>query len=124
MPPPPSSLLLTRLASSTSFDSSMALISASLTTCLSTRSLSPSPISPAMDELESFFLAPQSPRGQAGHRAVHTLRARRELKLEIDAAVAALNDLKIDKASIEKQLQAAISSAVTREAFRQGVINT
>ena len=77
-----------------------------------------------MDELESFFLAPQSPRGQAGHRAVRTLRARRELKPEIDAAVVALNDLKIDKASIEKQLQAAISGAITREAFCQGVINT
>ncbi|KAI6677315.1 hypothetical protein NL676_038111 [Syzygium grande] len=76
-----------------------------------------------MDELESFFLAPQSPRGQAGHRAVRTLRARRALKPEIDAAVAALNDLKIDKASMEKQLQAAVYGAVTREAFRQGIVN-
>ncbi|KAI6677320.1 hypothetical protein NL676_038116 [Syzygium grande] len=68
-----------------------------------------------MDELESFFLAPQSPHGQAGHRAVRTLRASRALKPEIDTAVAALNDLKIDKASIEKQLQAVVSGVVTRE---------
>lgn len=50
-------------------------------------------------------------------------------KLEIDAAIETLNNLKLEKASIEKQLQARISDAggdgsVSKEAFRQAVVNT
>lgn len=60
--------------------------------------------------------------------AVRALKATKASKTEIDAAIEALNALKLEKSSIEKQLQAAVSggdgSAVTREAFRQAVVNT
>ncbi|KAI6677318.1 hypothetical protein NL676_038114 [Syzygium grande] len=59
--------------------------------------------------------------------AVRALKASRAPKLEIDATIAALNNLKINRASIEKQLWAAVSGTgdgtLTREAFLQGVIN-
>ncbi|XP_028754173.1 glycine--tRNA ligase, mitochondrial 1 [Neltuma alba] len=50
-------------------------------------------------------------------------------KQEIDAAIENLNKLKLDKASIEKQLQAHIGGAgrdgsISKEAFRQAVVNT
>ncbi|XP_071726288.1 glycine--tRNA ligase, mitochondrial 1-like [Rutidosis leptorrhynchoides] len=50
-------------------------------------------------------------------------------KSEIDEAVKALNALKLEKSSIESQLKASISgegngSAVSKEAFRQAVVNT
>ncbi|KAB1202445.1 Glycine--tRNA ligase 1, mitochondrial [Morella rubra] len=52
---------------------------------------------------------------------------RRRDQAEIDAAVEALNGLRLEKASIERQLQAAISGndgSLSREAFRQAVVNT
>ncbi|KAK4790054.1 hypothetical protein SAY86_017358 [Trapa natans] len=59
---------------------------------------------------------------------VRALKADKASKLEIDAAIDALNHLKLEKSSIEKELQAAVSggdgNAVTREAFRQAVVNT
>ncbi|CAL0308255.1 unnamed protein product [Lupinus luteus] len=48
-------------------------------------------------------------------------------KPEIDAAIEALNALKLDKSSIERQLQALMSNGegtVNKEAFRQAVVNT
>ena len=62
--------------------------------------------------------------------AVRALKAAGAAKAEIDAAIEALNGLKIEKASIEKQLQAVVSgagggdSALNRESFRQAVGNT
>ncbi|XP_010250511.1 PREDICTED: glycine--tRNA ligase, mitochondrial 1-like [Nelumbo nucifera] len=61
--------------------------------------------------------------------AVRSLKSSGAPKSEIDAAVEALNALKLDKASTEKQLQDAVSgngnaNAVNRDAFRQAVVNT
>ncbi|KAK3021121.1 hypothetical protein RJ639_045505 [Escallonia herrerae] len=55
--------------------------------------------------------------------AVRQLKASGAAKPDIDAAVQALNALKLDKASIESQLRSAIgaSSSVSRDAFRQAV---
>lgn len=57
---------------------------------------------------------------------VRQLKASGASKYEIDAAVQALNALKLEKSSIESQLQSAIagSGGVSREAFRQAVVNT
>ncbi|GMH23485.1 hypothetical protein Nepgr_025328 [Nepenthes gracilis] len=60
--------------------------------------------------------------------AVRELKAAGSDTDAVHAAVLALNALKLDKSSIEKQLQAVVSGsssgAVTRETFRQAVINT
>ncbi|XP_022996494.1 glycine--tRNA ligase, mitochondrial 1-like [Cucurbita maxima] len=62
--------------------------------------------------------------------AVRALKAAGAAKAEIDVAIEALNGLKIEKASIEKQLQAVVSGAgggdgaLNRESFRQAVGNT
>ncbi|KAF8398376.1 hypothetical protein HHK36_017303 [Tetracentron sinense] len=61
--------------------------------------------------------------------AVRDMKTAGAAKPEIDAAVEALNALKLEKSSIEKQLQDAFSSngsssAVSRDAFRQAVVNT
>ncbi|CAN4106982.1 unnamed protein product [Withania somnifera] len=64
---------------------------------------------------------------------VRQLKSSGASKPDIEAAVQALNVLKLEKASIESQLQAAIaggggggslSSARSRESFRQSVVNT
>ncbi|KDP23259.1 hypothetical protein JCGZ_23092 [Jatropha curcas] len=61
--------------------------------------------------------------------AVRALKAAKAGKGEIDAAIEILNALKLEKSSIEKQLQAAVAgngpdSSISREAFRQAVVNT
>ncbi|XP_022960220.1 glycine--tRNA ligase, mitochondrial 1-like [Cucurbita moschata] len=61
--------------------------------------------------------------------AVRALKAAKAAKAEIDAAIEALNGLKIEKASIEKKLQAVVTGAggdgaLNRESFRQAVNNT
>ncbi|KAK4708626.1 hypothetical protein R3W88_029551 [Solanum pinnatisectum] len=63
--------------------------------------------------------------------AVRQLKSSGAAKLDIEAAVQALNALKLEKASIESQLQAALtgaagggSSSASRDAFRQAVVNT
>ncbi|KGN61223.1 glycine--tRNA ligase, mitochondrial 1 [Cucumis sativus] len=66
---------------------------------------------------------------EAQGNAVRALKAAGAAKPEIDAAIEALNALKIEKASIEKQLQAAVSGgggdgSLNRESFRQTVSNT
>ncbi|CAK9325882.1 unnamed protein product [Citrullus colocynthis] len=67
---------------------------------------------------------------EAQGNAVRALKAAGAAKPEIDAAIEALNGLKIEKASIEKQLQAVVSGgggadgALNRESFRQTVSNT
>ncbi|KAE8702379.1 Glycine--tRNA ligase [Hibiscus syriacus] len=66
---------------------------------------------------------------EAQGNAVRALKAAKASKPEIDAAIEALNNLKLDKSSIEKQLQAAVSGgdgdgALSREAFRQAAVNT
>ncbi|TQD79415.1 hypothetical protein C1H46_035022 [Malus baccata] len=58
---------------------------------------------------------------------LRALKAGKANKSEIDAAIEALNALKLEKASIEKDLQATLSSSEgsgNREAFRQAVSNT
>ncbi|KAK8613313.1 hypothetical protein V6N13_101078 [Hibiscus sabdariffa] len=66
---------------------------------------------------------------EAQGNAVRALKAAKASKPEIDAAIEALNNLKLEKSSIEKQLQAAVSGgdgdgALSREAFRQAAVNT
>ncbi|XP_076942099.1 glycine--tRNA ligase, mitochondrial 1-like [Bidens hawaiensis] len=61
--------------------------------------------------------------------AIRQLKSSGASKSEIDEAVKALNALKLEKTSIESQLKASISgdangSAVSRDAFRQAVVNT
>ncbi|XP_043712695.1 glycine--tRNA ligase, mitochondrial 1-like isoform X1 [Telopea speciosissima] len=60
---------------------------------------------------------------------VRDLKASGAAKADIDAAVEALNALKLEKSSIEKQLQATITGGsdvgtLSRDAFRQAVGNT
>ncbi|KAE8100350.1 hypothetical protein FH972_018257 [Carpinus fangiana] len=64
---------------------------------------------------------------EAQGNAVRMMKTTGATKQEIDAAIEALNGLKLEKASIERQLQAAISGSegsLNREAFRQAVVNT
>jgi glycyl-tRNA synthetase len=64
---------------------------------------------------------------EAQGNAVRTMKAAGAAKQELDAAIEALNGLKLEKASIERQLQAAVSGSegsLNREAFRQAVVNT
>ncbi|PIA54277.1 hypothetical protein AQUCO_00900670v1 [Aquilegia coerulea] len=60
---------------------------------------------------------------------VRNLKGAKAAKSEIDAAVEALNALKLEKTSIEQQLQAVLNSdgsgnSLNREAFRHAVVNT
>nr|GMD50983.1 glycine--tRNA ligase, mitochondrial 1-like [Ipomoea batatas]GMD57849.1 glycine--tRNA ligase, mitochondrial 1-like [Ipomoea batatas] len=58
-------------------------------------------------------------------KAVRQLKASGASKPDIDAAVQALNALKLEKASIESQLKSSLSGAAGgRDAFRQAVANT
>ncbi|KAJ0667897.1 putative glycine--tRNA ligase [Helianthus annuus] len=58
--------------------------------------------------------------------AIRQLKSSGASKSEIDEAVKALNNLKLEKTSIENQLKASISgdSGTSRDAFRQAVVNT
>ena len=57
---------------------------------------------------------------------VRALKQSGAAKTELDAAVEALNALKLEKATIERDLQASISGggSVSKEALRQDVVNT
>ncbi|OMO79609.1 Glycyl-tRNA synthetase [Corchorus olitorius] len=82
----------------------------------------------AEDSLRKALAEKQSAVEAQGN-AVRALKAAKAAKSEIDAAIEALNSLKLEKSTIEKQLQAAVSGAdgdgaLSREAFRQAVVNT
>ncbi|KAE8686880.1 Glycine--tRNA ligase 1 [Hibiscus syriacus] len=66
---------------------------------------------------------------EAHGNTVRALKAAKASKPEIDAAIEALNNLKLEKSSIEKQLQAAVGvgdgdGVLSRETFRQAAVNT
>ncbi|KAJ9550120.1 hypothetical protein OSB04_014165 [Centaurea solstitialis] len=81
------------------------------------------------DSLRQALAAKQSTIDASGN-AIRQLKSAGASKSEIDEAVKALNALKLEKTSIENQLKASISggdangSVVSREAFRQAVVNT
>ncbi|MBA0787270.1 hypothetical protein Gotri_028118 [Gossypium trilobum] len=83
----------------------------------------------ASEESLRKALAEKQSAVEAHGNAVRALKAAKASKPEIDAAIEALNSLKLEKSSIEKQLQAAVSGsdgdgALSREAFRQAAVNT
>ncbi|MBA0726732.1 hypothetical protein Golax_002540 [Gossypium laxum] len=83
----------------------------------------------ASEESLRKALAEKQSAVEAHGNAVRALKAAKVSKPEIDAAIEALNSLKLEKSSIEKQLQAAVSGsdgdgALSREAFRQAAVNT
>jgi glycyl-tRNA synthetase len=55
---------------------------------------------------------------------VRTLKSSSAPKPDIDAAVQALNALKLEKSTIEKSLRSLLSGSDSREAFRQSLGNT
>ncbi|XP_010100026.2 glycine--tRNA ligase, mitochondrial 1 [Morus notabilis] len=74
-------------------------------------------------------LADKQSAVEAQANSVRALKAAGAPKPDVETAIEALNALKLQKASIEKDLQAAVTgaadgSAVSREAFRQAVLNT
>lgn len=80
------------------------------------------------DSLRRALAEKQSAVESQGN-SVRALKAAGAPKHDVDAAIEALNALKLQKASIERNLQAAVSGAgdgfaVTKEAFRQAVVNT
>ncbi|KAF3969033.1 hypothetical protein ACB098_06G179300 [Castanea mollissima] len=81
-----------------------------------------------MEETLRKALAEKQSAVDSQGNAVRALKAAKAAKADVDAAIEALNGLKLEKASIEKQLQAAVSGAgdgsLNREAFRQTVNNT
>ncbi|XP_022737932.1 glycine--tRNA ligase, mitochondrial 1-like [Durio zibethinus] len=82
----------------------------------------------AAEESLRKALAEKQSAVEAQGDAVRALKAAKASEREIDAAIAALNSLKLEKSSIEKQLQAAVSGndgdcALSREAFRQAAVN-
>ena len=86
----------------------------------------PLPMDAAEESLRKS-LAEKLAAVEAQGNAVRALKAAKASKSEIDAAVEALNGLKLEKASVEKQLQERISNgdgSISKEAFRQSVVNT
>ncbi|EOX99608.1 Glycyl-tRNA synthetase / glycine--tRNA ligase [Theobroma cacao] len=86
------------------------------------------PMATAEESLRRALAEKQSAVEAQGN-AVRALKAAKASKPEIDAAIEALNSLKLEKSSIEKQLQAAVSgndgdASLSREAFRQAAANT
>ncbi|KAK9934253.1 hypothetical protein M0R45_021405 [Rubus argutus] len=79
------------------------------------------------DSLRKALSEKQSEVESQGNQ-VRALKEAGAAKTELDAAVKALNALKLEKTSIEKNLQAIISGpdggSVNKEAFRQAVVNT
>jgi glycyl-tRNA synthetase len=55
---------------------------------------------------------------------VRSLKSSSAPKPDIDAAVQALNALKLEKSTIQKSLQSLLSGSDSREAFRQSLGNT
>ncbi|XAR48248.1 Glycine--tRNA ligase [Bertholletia excelsa] len=99
--------------------------STSLQARRSTANLIAAPMDAAEQSLRRALAEKQSLVEAQGNTVRH-LKASGAAKPEIDAAVQALNALKLEKASIESQLQAAVSSdgSLGRDAFRQAVVNT
>lgn len=81
-----------------------------------------------MEETLRKALAEKQSAVDSQGNAVRALKAAKAAKADVDAAIEALNGLKLEKASIERQLQAAVSGggdgSLNREAFRQTVNNT
>lgn len=82
-----------------------------------------------MEETLRKALAEKQSAVDTQGNAVRALKAAKAAKADVDAAIEALNGLKLEKASIEKQLQATVSGgggdgSLNREAFRQTVNNT
>ncbi|GKU92916.1 hypothetical protein SLEP1_g6573 [Rubroshorea leprosula] len=80
----------------------------------------------AEESLRQAFVEKQAAVDAQGD-VVRRLKEAGALKQEIDAAIEVLDGLKLQKSSIEEQLQAALGSndgAAGREAFRQAVVNT
>ncbi|KAK9277267.1 hypothetical protein L1049_006806 [Liquidambar formosana] len=86
-----------------------------------------SPMDAAEEALRRALTEKQSTI-DAQANAVRALKAAAAAKPEINAAVEALNSLKLEKASLERQLEAAVTDnaggSVSREAFRQAIVNT
>ncbi|GKU96283.1 hypothetical protein SLEP1_g9531 [Rubroshorea leprosula] len=82
----------------------------------------------ASEESLRKALADKQSAVEAQGIAVRQLKEAGASKPEIDAAVEALNDLKVVKSAIENRLQAVVvgndGGAAGREAFRQAVVNT
>ncbi|GAB2292206.1 hypothetical protein Dimus_026456 [Dionaea muscipula] len=96
---------------------------------------SPHPPSGSMEASENTLrqsLSDKQVAVDAQANAVRDLKAGGAAKDAVDAAVAALNSLKLEKSSIENQLQAVLltsnggggDASVSKEAFRQAVSNT
>ncbi|KAJ6712927.1 GLYCYL-TRNA SYNTHETASE/DNA polymerase SUBUNIT GAMMA-2 [Salix purpurea] len=79
------------------------------------------------DSLRRALVEKQSTIESQGN-AVRALKASNAEKKAVDEAIEKLNALKLEKSSIEKQLQASVGgnpgSSVSKEAFRQAVVNT
>ncbi|KAH9698299.1 glycine--tRNA ligase 1 [Citrus sinensis] len=74
-------------------------------------------------------LAEKQSAVDAQGNAVRALKAAKASKPDIDAAIESLNRLKLEKSSVERELQSVVSgsgggASVNREAFRQTVFNT
>ncbi|KAI3780911.1 hypothetical protein L2E82_10904 [Cichorium intybus] len=87
-----------------------------------------SPMATSEDSLRRALAEKQSTIDASGN-AIRQLKSSGASKSEIDDAVKALNALKLEKTSIETQLKASISgdangSVMSRDAFRQAVVNT
>ncbi|XP_050131835.1 glycine--tRNA ligase, mitochondrial 1-like [Malus sylvestris] len=80
----------------------------------------------AEDSIRKALADKQSEVDNQG-KQVRAMKADKASKSEIDAAIEALNALKLEKASIEKDLQPTLCSGEgsdNKEAFRQAVSNT
>lgn len=80
------------------------------------------------DSLRRALAEKQSTIDASGN-TIRQLKSSGASKSEIDEAVKALNALKLEKTSIETQLKASVSgdangSVMSRDAFRQAVVNT
>lgn len=74
-------------------------------------------------------LAEKQSAVDAQGNAVRALKAAKASQTEIDGAVESLNRLKLEKSSVERELQSVVSgsggdASVNRETFRQTVANT
>ncbi|KAL6492744.1 hypothetical protein OROGR_033121 [Orobanche gracilis] len=78
----------------------------------------------ASEESLRKALADKQSAVEAQGGAVRALKDASAAKPDIDAAVAALNALKLEKSSIERSLQSLLFVADTRESFRHAVGNT
>uniref|UniRef100_A0A7N0RAR0 glycine--tRNA ligase n=1 Tax=Kalanchoe fedtschenkoi TaxID=63787 RepID=A0A7N0RAR0_KALFE len=87
---------------------------------------SPDPGMASSEDALRRSLAEKQSAVEAQGQLVRDLKAAERAKEEVDQAVRVLNDLKLEKAEVEKELQAAVSPGpgISRDAFRQAVVNT